>query len=385
ELGRTDKSYPFTNGIHGTPPEDVPPNPKARYALHFHKTGIGADTPHEVQGISVHGSPGWGVVNHKSLAHVTDSVTYQVFGTGFVAENGIERGSFKRNFALRSEGSGEFVDARAFNTDEKDHNVDDFGHGGHGFWVQGPLVGLENNVAGGHRYYAFVFWNRALVERELKAGEKVRTIGSSPNLPIPYVDGQDPLKSSKWASEDKVRAAFVRIEDCVGNTAFASAGGLDISRQMNLWPHQRQSEWGLVSDFTAYNLGAFVDHSGTVHDPKDRITQGGNAAITVRYVSNLVIKNSRLISGSGRDGMGISRNLGAQNISLENLSISGFKLGLRVPNKRYFRCTTCTFENDVDILADERDHRAPRKTKIEDLSFADSSQDNIQFSPELSG
>jgi hypothetical protein len=113
-LGRMDKSYPFTNPQHGEPPEDVPPNPRARYALHVHVTGIGAEPPHRVEGCVVDGNPGWGVVNHHGHVDVVDSVTYDVFGSGFVAEAGDERGSFRRNFALRSEGSGEVPDSRAF-------------------------------------------------------------------------------------------------------------------------------------------------------------------------------------------------------------------------------------------------------------------------------
>jgi hypothetical protein len=382
ELGRTDKSYPFTNGIHGEPPEDVPPNPKARYALHFHKTGIDADLAHEVEGVAVHGSPGWGVVNHKSLAHVTDSVTYQVFGSGFVAENGIERGSFRRNFALRSEGSGEFTDSRSFNTRVSPQNVDDFGHGGHGFWFQGPLLDIEDNVAAGHRYYGFVFWNRPLIERELDSDEEMLAIGPTPNLPVSHVEGQEPLKNSRWAQNGKLPSAFVKIANFSGNVSFASAGGVDISRQMVIWFHQRQSEWGTIDDFVAYNIGALLKENGMPHGLLGRGSQKGNSAITIRYSTNITIKDSRLVSGQGRDGIGINRNTGGRNISVENCSISGFEMGIRAPVRQYFRCINSELGNSQDILINEKVERDGRNIRLRDLEFQDENSDSIVMSVE---
>ncbi|MFC7026400.1 G8 domain-containing protein [Halomicroarcula sp. GCM10025710] len=189
-LGRTDKSYPFTNGNHGTPPKDVPPNPKARYALHYHKTGIG-ESPHVVEGAVVDGSPGWGVVNHHSHAEVRDSITLDVFGSGFVAEAGNERGVFERNFALRSEGSGETMKSREFQDNGEPGHVDDFGHGGHGFWLQGSQVALRENVAAGHRHHGFAFWNRSLVDRPLEADESIGDRADDiENYPVEFVEGR---------------------------------------------------------------------------------------------------------------------------------------------------------------------------------------------------
>jgi len=101
-----------------------------------------------------------GYVNHNSYVEIEDSVSYDVFGAGFVAEVGNEVGSFRNNFALRSTGSGGLPDNRQFREDDEG-SIDDFGHGGYGFWLQGPGVAVDDNVAAGHRHHGFVYWTRA--------------------------------------------------------------------------------------------------------------------------------------------------------------------------------------------------------------------------------
>jgi hypothetical protein len=145
-LGRTDKSRPVTNPENGVPPDPDVPNPKARYACHFHRTGIDSDTaPSVVEGCVVDGSPGWGFVNHHSNVAFRDNVSHEVFGAGFVAEIGNEIGSFEGNFALRSSGTGDVPDGRQFHED-REGAIDDFGHGGYGFWLQSPGVAVDDNV-----------------------------------------------------------------------------------------------------------------------------------------------------------------------------------------------------------------------------------------------
>lgn len=333
ELGRTDKSYPFTNPQHGEPPADVPPNPRARYALHFHVTGIGADPPHRVEGCVVDGSPGWGVVNHHSHVDVVDSVTHEVFGAGFVAEAGDERGSFRRNFALRSAGSGELPDSRAFAHGDGPGHVDDFGHGGHGFWLQGPLVAVEDNVAAGHRHHAFAFWNRPLIDRPLEDGEEIRDKrGTVPNLPLLYVDGQEPLKASKHVEDGAVPSGYVRIRSFRDNTAFASGGGLDVSRHMFRWPHARYDEYGTIDGFTAYAIGPLEREDGRIVDTDGGNAQGGNVAISVRYSLNVRIRNARLL-GRG-PGVAINRNTPyAENLLVEDSYVADWEVGVR-PTER---------------------------------------------------
>jgi hypothetical protein len=373
DLGRTDKTQPFTDPIHGTPPEDAAeaPNVKARYACHFHVTGIEAP-PHEVEGCVVRGSPGWGYVNHHSHAHVTDSVSYRVTGAGFVAEAGNERGSFRRNFALRSAGSGEFLDSRRFRTGEEDPGkVDDFGHGGHGFWFQGPTTRVEGNVAAGHRYYAFVYWNRPLVDWELRPGEEIDDRrGTVANFPLSLVEGREPLKESDHVTNGQVSSAYLNLALFRDNTAFASAGGLDVSRHQFGWDHTRIGEWSVVEGFTAHDVGPFTTHWGKVVDPDHGNRRGGNAGITVRYSHNLRIVGARLVSGRGRDGVGLNRNVPYPfHVSVEDSEITGFERGLHAMVRGVTNVEDTRLVNRRNLVVEEEHHHPTRRIRLADVRF----------------
>ncbi len=83
-------------------------NARGRYALHFHRTGTAVGrAPVQVLACALVDSPGWGYVNHSSRVDFDGNVAFNVFGSGFVTEAGDEVGSFRRNLAMRSKGSGE--------------------------------------------------------------------------------------------------------------------------------------------------------------------------------------------------------------------------------------------------------------------------------------
>lgn len=126
-------------------------NPLGRYALHFHRTGTESQAA-EATGVSISGSPGWGLVNHDSNVNVDRSVSYDVLGAHFVTELGNEYGSFTNNVAIRADGSGGLID----NTNER-RAAGDFGHTGEGFWLEGGNVTVEGNVAIGMRSSGFTF------------------------------------------------------------------------------------------------------------------------------------------------------------------------------------------------------------------------------------
>lgn len=360
-LGRSDKSYPFTNPEHGTPPTDVAPNPKARYALHYHRTGISAEPPHRVEGCVVDGSPGWGIVNHHGHVDVVDSVTYDVFGAGFVTEAGNERGSFRRNFALRSEGSGELIDSRQFVPGgDGVGQIDDFGHGGHGFWLQGPAVEVVDNVAAGHRNFGFVYWNRPLVDRALGDDERIATrTGTVPNFPIEYVedDRQQPLKdgasTGKGAlgvplEDGMVSSAYVTIRRFENNEAFASGGGIDVSRHQFRWVHGRVADYAVIDGFTAYGLGPIDRANGNLAGPHAGHDRGGNVGISLRFGGNVRVENARLV-GQDDTGIGINRNGYMKGYLVENSEIRGFDVGVRGGEHLFTVVRDNLLDNDVNV------------------------------------
>ena len=100
--------------------------------------------------------PGWGYVNHSGYVDFVDNVAYNVNGAAFVTEVGDEIGSFRRNLAIGSTGSGYAMESRL--------EIQDFGHQGDGFWFQGSGISVTDNVAAGNEGNGFVFFSRGLIE-----------------------------------------------------------------------------------------------------------------------------------------------------------------------------------------------------------------------------
>ena len=121
--------------------QSIGTNPRARYAMHFHRTGVGGQ-PATVRGASVFFSPGWGYVNHGSNVDMIDNVAWGVAGASFVTERGDEEGSFIGNFSAGTYGGS--------NTKwHKRSGIEDFGHTGNGFWFHGLNITVKNNIANG--------------------------------------------------------------------------------------------------------------------------------------------------------------------------------------------------------------------------------------------
>ncbi|KAB1192787.1 hypothetical protein GJR96_04760 [Haloferax sp. MBLA0076] len=387
-LGRTDKSRPFTDPTNGVPPEDADPNPQARYACHFHRTGTGTENPPRVvEGCVVDGSPGWGYVNHASYVRFEDNVSFRVFGAGFVAETGAERGTFRRNLALRSHGSGSVPDGRQFKA-ESPGNIDDFGHGGYGFWFQGPTVAVEDNVAAGHRHYGFVYWNRAKPDAEVPPDALGSLVGTVPNVPVEALDGQPELARSDRVEDGMVPSSFVRLASFARNTVFASGGGLDISRHMFTFAHDRVEAYSVVEDFTAFNIGSHVSQWDRLRPPNGRGAQGGENGISIRYSANVVVRNPTLVSGTGgRRGVGINRNHAPANVHVENPDIEGWFVGIRAPPRGSAPIRGGRLDNHVDVhvIGGTTDRRWSKKQQVdvENVDFVDGGRADMFLSAEL--
>ncbi|MBX0287616.1 PKD domain-containing protein [Halomicroarcula sp. F28] len=333
-FGRTNKNFWMDeqdysgDRVHGHGTEEPSePNIVARYGLHFHQTGIGED-PHEVTGVVVQHSPGWGVVNHSSHANVRDSITYDVFGSGFVAEAGKERGSFERCFALRSEGS------RNVKETYNDLNLMgrapteevDFGHEGEGFWLQGPAVAVDDCVAAGHDGYAFALWNEPLDGK--MPGELAK---------------EDGLVDTAYT----ISPRFLPLKSFSNNTAFAASGGFD-------YGFSRPRSESVVETFTVYNIGPRINTS-TWHYPAGApyfMGSYGNCMIANRYGSDLRVENPQFCnvdgeSGHGPDGYhghGIRRNYQAEDpVGVYGGVMEGLNVGVQV-------CLNAN-EEDVDDVS----------------------------------
>jgi hypothetical protein len=132
-------------------------NQIGRYAIHFHHDFGPKSTPvngHQFTliGNSVDGAPKWGITVHNShYGLLRDNVVYDTRGAGIVTEDGTESFNvFDHNFALRSEGSGDFAPRSGYGGPQPDP-----GGEGAGFWFRGPNNYIRGNVAANADAFGF--------------------------------------------------------------------------------------------------------------------------------------------------------------------------------------------------------------------------------------
>ena len=181
-------------------------NPRGRYAVHFHRTGVDpGDDPATISDSSVVDSPGWGIVNHSSNVDVDGNVVFNAVGSAYVTEAGDEIGSFDGNIAIHSLGSGAGIESR--------QAVQDFGHQGNGFWLQGGNVSLTNNIVSGQCASGYVFFPRGLIQKGLGTTQ------------IPVAD----LANSAWAAagQTMIDVGSVPLREFTNNLSFASGDGME--------------------------------------------------------------------------------------------------------------------------------------------------------------
>jgi hypothetical protein len=321
-LGRTDKSRIIEDprlDDQGHLIAGTGHNPRGRYAIHFHRTGIDRDAPPaRVTGSVVLNTPGWGFVNHSSNVLFEDNISANAFGSGFVTEAGDEIGTFRHNLAIRSQGSGEGEDVRK--------KVQDFAHEGDGFWFQGPGIAVENNIACGQAASGFIYFTEGLIQGGLGTTRfPVANLADATWAgKIDVVDHKDPDKVSDPAS---VPVIAVPIRGFKGNTAYACNAGFTVRFHRGS-PAAGES---VIQDSVAWN---------TVYGAK------------VRYTSNLVLRNLRLEGGFDKNALfGIAGTLeGVQDIRYENLRIQGWACGIHVPEAGHHTITGGYWNNVKSIL-----------------------------------
>ncbi|MAT72315.1 MAG: hypothetical protein CMJ58_22655, partial [Planctomycetaceae bacterium] len=276
-LGRTDKSEPLNRPVvvNGVLQPGTGTNPEARYAVHFHHTGVDPNsTPGLVRGTVVDGSPGWGFVNHQSYVIMEDNVAYGVDGAAFVGEDGNEIGAFRHNLAMSTTGTG--LDPRTRK------EIGDFGHSGDGFWLQGPLIETTGNISAGARHAGFTIF---------AASSKVA------------IDPAD-IGAEAWTGlADVIPVSAVPVANFSDNIAFAGNRGLET--------------WFLTRGL--YDLPA---------NGIDNFTAWGNrgAAIQLEYSTRVTINGGTLL-GTGESGArGVSMNVRTSDVTYNDVTIHDFEI-----------------------------------------------------------
>jgi len=311
QLGRTDKSVRVNDSVvdeNWRLVAGTGTNQRARYAVHFHRTGIADDgNPATVTGSAVVDSPGWGYVNHEGNVDVRDNVAYDVHGAAFTTEDGNEIGSFINNIAIGTTGSGDGTEAR--------QDVQDFGHQGDGFWLQGPGVTVIGNVSAGNDGGAFVLFARGLLENG------VRETFLAANLTDPSI--------ANGAAEVSIESVPMRRFS--NNVGYASAIGLSV------WYHLHSAlngQQGVFADSTFWNNSNGVELPYTKHT-------------TLRNL--IVVRTPDGVPGVST-GVGVNSNLVTRDVVYENLTVSGHYRGITFPRRGSATVVGGDYSNHVDFL-----------------------------------
>lgn len=259
-------------------------NPRARYAIHFHRNGTKADSaPATIRGSVVNGGPGWGFVNHSSYVDISNNVAYGVKGSAFVAEAGDEIGSFTGNIALRTTGIDADVNAREFQQD--------FGFKGEGFWLQGAGTSVTGNVVAGSSGSGYFYYTRGL-----------RLNGVTTEYLAENLDN-----SSPYAGEESLIVDHVPIKEFADNIAYGSQTGLTVRYHLRDATHNLES---VLEDSTFWN------NTTGIHLP---------------YTHNTTLRNIAVLSDSSEFvGTGIDQNAVTKSITYDNLRVEGYWWGLIV-------------------------------------------------------
>ncbi|HYV38202.1 MAG TPA: hypothetical protein VE988_21130, partial [Gemmataceae bacterium] len=283
-------------------------NARGRYAVHFHRTGTNpGDTPATITGSAVVDSPGWGIVNHSSNVDVSDNVVFNAVGAAFVTEAGDEIGSFNHNLAIHSQGSGDGIESRK--------QVQDFGHEGDGFWLQGGNVSLTNNVVAGQRHSGYIFFPVGLNQK----GLGVTTIAAVN------------LADNTWAGTNaSVAVGDVPLREFKNNIAFGSGDAFESwFSLLNI----KDGRHDVIENFTAWGLS-----SGTgMFDP---------------YTNQMVFKNVQVTGNlKSPGGTAFGRNDVTRNITYDHVNIQGWNVGISAPVNGVNEIIGGTFNNlkNIDI------------------------------------
>jgi G8 domain len=264
-------------------------NQIGRYAIHFHHYFGPRQTPADgyqftLIGNAVDGAPKWGVTVHNShYGLIQDNVVYNTHGAGIVTEDGTESFNvFDHNFAMRSEGSGEFAPRSGYSGAGPDPG----GEGG-GFWFRGPNNYIRNNVAANADVFGF----------QLAAG-------SLDSVRIPAAKGADMATDRETVPIDMTDA---KVLEFANNEAYGAVQ-TGVAFGWN----------GEIKNFRAWNTSTH----GVTATPTDKLTVD---AVAVRGDKSVLTDNEERPAGVWVG------NYISKSIVIRNADIQGMRTGVASP------------------------------------------------------
>lgn len=264
-------------------------NQIGRYGIHFHHYFGPRQTPANgyqftLLGTSIDGSPKWGITVHNShYGLIQDNVVYNTRGAGVVTEDGTESYNvFDHNFAMRSEGSGEFAPASGYGGAGPDP-----GGEGSGFWFRGPNNFIRNNVSANGDVFGF----------DLAAG----SLGA---VRIPKSKGADMADDRETAEIDTTDA---KVLEFTNNEAY---GAIQTGVAFG-WN-------GEITNFRTWN----ASRHGVTATPADTLT-----------IENLtVLGDKSVLANEFENPTGVwIANYIAKRVTVKNADVQGMRTGISSP------------------------------------------------------
>ena len=343
DLGRTDKLRPLDSPYfddEGFFVEETGSNTGGRYSVHFHRNGVErSGSPAVIRGSVVAGNPGWGFVNHSSYVDFIDNVAFDVVGAAFSTEAGDEIGRFQDNLAIRMHGTGDEPISR--------QEDGDFGHAGDGFWLQGPGVVVENNVAAGATGSGLILYAEPLFEDGLGI-----TTFPSGNLPDPFVAEGD-------ASVPVSLAPLARFSD---NESYGSALGAQIYYHRTFITIEEEQEEQARFQFAPSVM--------------DGMSLWSNSnGMQVNYTVDTDFRDFEIIGpadGSGDTGFDAASNFYNRGTHhYENFVIEDYEIGFSAPRSGVIHVRNGYFNNITDFYLNEPRQLGRRMRFEGDIQFGD--------------
>ena len=341
DLGRTDKlrslDSPYFDD-EGFFVEETGTNTGGRYSVHFHRNGVErSGSPAVVRGSVVAGNPGWGFVNHSSYVDFIDNVAFDVVGAAFSTEAGDEIGLFQDNIAIRMHGTGDEPITR--------QEDGDFGHAGDGFWLQGPGVVVENNVATGATGSGLILYAEPLFEDGLGI-----TTFPSDNLPDP----------SRANGDETVPVSLAPLAVFRGNESYGSALGAQIYYHRTFITIEEEQEEQASHQFAPSLM-------------EDMTLWSNSSGMQVNYTVDTNFKDFQIIGpsdGSGDTGFDAASNFynrGTHNY--ENFRVEDYEIGFAAPRSGVVNVEGGYFNNITDFYLNEPRQLGRRIRFSGDLTF----------------
>ena len=370
-LGRTDKSRPLDDldfgdtaeegGNHhdGTLEVGDRTNVRARYSVHFHRTGTDpSTTPARVAGSVVYDDPGWGFVNHSSNVDFVNNVSWGAKGVGFMTEAGDEIGSMEGNLAIRSVMPGfEPDDGGALDPDTRSE-VQDFGFQGDGFWLQGNRVRLHGNVSAGASAHGIIIWSEGLLENHPNPDAASNSMVDVSTLPDP----------SLVPDREQLEVWWAPLAEITDNESYGALVGF-------------RSRYVHAGRYLGDTNPPPEEYIETLDPVIDGLTVWGNRdGVLLNYNERLSLRNADIVGTGARfqhnlfatAAVGVGLDVQTETThgpaSIENVRIEGFEMGMLAPRNDAWEVSGLELANTTDMMIHES-RQAPRTLTMTDVHF----------------